>query len=268
MSMTPLRPFVLRGGRIVLDGNVVLEDVDFSMASGEFVALLGGNGAGKTTLVKALLGLIPLRSGSLEVFATPIERFRERYRIGYVPQRMTAAAGVPATVWEVVSSGRASRMRLMARSGNKDREAVRRALDAVRLTGNERQSVATLSGGQQQRTLIARALAAEPDVLVLDEPASGVDIESQEALAAGLGELREQGRSILLVTHGLGAMEPLVDRTVVLDSGRVVYDGPPLIPREGLRYLHLHPEYHPTGEHVHHHPEPEKRGLTLPPERP
>lgn len=219
-------PFDLRGARVVLGSRTVLHDVSLRLGPAELVFLLGDNGSGKTTLVKALLGLLPLEAGTLEVFSTPAARFRRWDRIGYVPQRPGASSGVPASVREVVLSGRAGKVGALRRYGPRDRELARRALEAVGLAALAGEPVANLSGGQQQRVLIARSLAGDPDVLVLDEPAAGIDAESQESLARTLAALREQGRSVLLVAHGLGPMRPLVDRTVVLASGRVVHDGP------------------------------------------
>lgn len=233
--------FSLEAGRVVLGGRPVLHEVNFEMHSGEFVVILGANGSGKTTLVRSLLGLAPLSSGTLRLFDRPPARFREWWRIGYVPQRFTATSGVPATVEEVVLSGRIARARRARAYSADDKAAARRALDAVGLAAKSKDAIDTLSGGQQQRALIARALSVEPDVLVLDEPVSGVDIEHQEIFASTLSALRAEGRSVLLVAHELGAMQNLVSRAVVLEAGRVAYDGPPLD-----EHFHI--------EHVHHHP--------------
>lgn len=231
----------IRQGTIVLGGTTVLDRADFFVGGDEFVALLGENGSGKTTLVRSLLGLVPLKAGTVRLFGEPIGSFHDWARIGYVPQRFTAAAGVPATVEEVVNSGRVARARLLRRSGSRDRLEVARALAAVGLSGIAGKRVSALSGGQQQRVLIARALATDPDVLVLDEPVSSVDVENQEAFAETLSRLRSEAKSVLLVAHALGAMETLVDRAVVLARGGVVYEGPP-------RPID-------TGEiHVHHQP--------------
>lgn len=239
--------FKLTGGRVVLEGNVAVERVDFTLTPQEFVVLLGANGSGKSTLVRALLGLVPLEAGELEVFGVQVGRFRDHSRIGYVPQRFTAVAGVPATVMEVVISGRAARSSWRGWR-DADHIAARRAIDLVGLGGLEKASAAALSGGQQQRVLIARALAGEPEVLVLDEPVSGVDIEHQHAFSETLIRLREDGATVLLVAHELGSMAELVSRAVVLEAGRVVYDGPPLA-------------HHGHEPHVHHHDEaPVSRG--------
>jgi zinc transport system ATP-binding protein len=236
--MTP--HFHLSGGTLNFGPTVALRDVHFHLEPGEFVVLLGANGSGKTTMVKALLGLVPLNRGRLEVFGTPLRKFRDWGRIGYVPQRSGAASGVPASVFEVVLAGRLARSRKWGPRTRDDARAVMHALELVDMEGKHKEPVETLSGGQQQRVLIARALAGEPDVLVLDEPVSGIDLEHQESFATTLGELNRGGRSVLLVAHALGVIEPLVSRAVVLTQGEVTYDGRP------LHELH--------DSHVHHHP--------------
>lgn len=242
MQQLDARVFSLTGGRVLLGNNVALDGVDFKLDRGEFLVLLGANGSGKSTLVRALLGLVPLAAGELSIFGTPLKRFRDRSRIGYVPQRFTAAAGVPATVEEVVLSGRAAKSSFFRAWSHEDHAAARRAIELVGLEGKERISAASLSGGQQQRTLIARALAAEPEVLVLDEPVSGVDIEHQHSFSDTLVALLSEGVTVLLVAHELGSMAELVTRAVVLDLGKVLYDGPPL-------------PHHGHESHVHHHDE-------------
>ena len=155
------------GGRPVLRGN------DLVVREGEFVALMGANGSGKSTLVRALTGLRPLTHGSVLLFGTPLHDFKARHRIGYVPQRGTATGGVPASVREVVASGRLTRRGLLRPAGRADRAAIADALEVVGLTDQAGDGVSTLSGGQQQRVLIARALAGEPDLFFLDEPTAG-----------------------------------------------------------------------------------------------
>jgi zinc transport system ATP-binding protein len=236
--MTP--HFHLNGGTVNFGATMALRSVHFHLEPGEFVVLLGANGSGKTTMVKALLGLVPLSKGRLDVFGTPLAKFRDWGRIGYVPQRASAASGVPASAFEVVLAGRLARSRKWGLHTRDDARAVREALELVDMADKHREPVETLSGGQQQRVLIARALAGEPDVLVLDEPVSGVDLEHQESFATTLGDLNRGGRSVLLVAHALGVIEPLVSRAVVLTQGEVTYDGKP------LRELH--------DSHVHHHP--------------
>ena len=218
----------VRGAAVELGGRPVLRGIDLVVRAGEFVALMGPNGSGKSTLVRAITGLHDLTFGEVLLFGTPLARFEERARIGFVPQRSSAAGGVPASVWEVVASGRLTKRRLLRPLGRDDRRAVTDALDVVGLSARARDSVAELSGGQQQRVLIARALAGEPDLFFLDEPTAGVDLASQHALATALGTLAARGATIVLVAHELGPLAPLVGRAVVMGDGRIGYDGPPL----------------------------------------
>jgi zinc transport system ATP-binding protein len=243
--------FELRDAHVVLGGTEVLRCVDFTLGENEFVAVLGANGSGKSTLIRALLRLIPLAAGTLRVFGVPVGEFGEWPRIGYVPQRLTSATGVPATVGEVVLSGRTPRLSRLRRFSDDDRAAAGDALAAVGLGHRRNDVVGHLSGGQQQRVLIARALAGTPEALVLDEPTAGVDHESQEAFAGTLRLLKERGVAVLLVSHHLGSLSDLVDRVVVVSGGEVSYDGP--VPPGGM------------ADDDHHHPgvsDPSRWGLS------
>ncbi len=203
----------------------VVQQVDLRVDRGELVVLLGENGSGKSTLVKGILGIASTMSGDVRLFGRPASA-AERHRIGYVPQRTTVAGGVPTTVREVVASGRVAGRRWFTRAGATDRSAVDAALDAVRLTDRAADPLATLSGGQQRRALIARALAAEPELLVMDEPMAGVDSANVDLLAEAIGGWKRQGLTLLIVAHGTGPLRPLVDRAVVMHRGHVQYDGP------------------------------------------
>jgi zinc transport system ATP-binding protein len=238
----------LRDGAVELGGRPILRGIDLAVQSGEVVALLGANGSGKSTLVRTLLGLVPTSSGEVRVFGTPLPQFRDWQRIGFVPQRAAATSGVPATVREVVAAGRLSHRRLFWPLSRADRDAIRSAIEAVGLADRAGDGVATLSGGQQQRVLIARALAARPDLLVLDEPTAGVDLESQQAFADALATLKGRGATIVLVAHELGPLADLVDRAIVMREGRVAYDGPPLtsftdIDADGWPHGHHHRDH-------------------------
>src|SRR5690349_10204560 len=189
------------------DGREILHDVALEVPGGEVVAILGANGSGKSTLIRTILGLVPIARGEIDLFGTPQKRFRDWSRVGYVPQRLGAGSGVPATVGEVVASGRLARRGIFRPPGAVDKAAVREALTRVGLLDRIGDPVATLSGGQQQRTLIARALAGHPDLLILDEPTAGVDAASQDAFAAALGRFAAAGGTILLVAAELGPLE-------------------------------------------------------------
>jgi zinc transport system ATP-binding protein len=234
----------LRSAAVTLGGRSVLRDVSLSVSSGETVAVLGANGSGKSTMVRAALGLTPLSGGEVRLFGTPIGAFHHWARVGYVPQRLGAGSGVPATVREVVASGRLARRGFLRLPSATEGRAVRDALETVGLADRARDPVSTLSGGQQQRVLIARALAGQPDLLVLDEPTAGVDAASQDAFADTLRHLIDGGETILLVAHELGPLEPLIARAVVMHGGEIIHDGD--VPRPA--------GHHADPHHVHLHP--------------
>jgi zinc transport system ATP-binding protein len=235
----------------------VLRGVTVAVDVGEVVAVLGANGSGKSTLIRAALGLVPTLTGEIRLFGRPLRgragRFTAWDRIGYVPQRLGAGSGVPATVREVVSTGRLARRGLGRPARAPDRRAVDAALGAVGLLDRATDPVATLSGGQQQRTLIARALAGEPDLLILDEPTAGVDAASQEAFAAALHRFVDGGGTVLLVAHELGPLRPLISRAVVVHHGVIVHDGP--VPEPAGH--HADPDH----DHVHPHAPEDLPGL-------
>ena len=205
----------------------MLRDVDFAVCAGEFVAIVGPNGSGKSTLVKAIVGLADRSAGELDLFGVPAERYRERWRIGYVPQRHTVGGPIPATVREVVMSGRLPRSGLWRPPKAADRSAVSRAMERVGVSDLASQPVHQLSGGQQRRVLIARALAAETELLLLDEPTAGVDVEAQASLVEVLGALSRQGVTIAVVTHELEPFSSHLTRVVWVSHGRIEYDGDP-----------------------------------------
>ena len=218
---------------IDIEASCILSTVNLAVESGEFVAVLGANGSGKTTLMRAILGLLPITSGQIDVFGTPIGRFREWGRLAYVPQRLHSAGAVPVSVHEVVGAGLISPQQRLPRRG--DRQRVVDALAQVGLADRRRDRFDALSGGQQRRVMIAAALTKDADLYVLDEPTAGVDAESQERISETFGSLREQGRTIVLVTHELGPFAALASRIVVLGSPRgetstVLYNGPPPVP--------------------------------------
>ncbi|MEU7853923.1 metal ABC transporter ATP-binding protein [Nonomuraea sp. NPDC049141] len=237
--------FSMTGGRVSLDRRDILRGIDLTVCPGEVVAVMGANGSGKSTLVRTLLGLTPLSGGQTLVYGTPPAKFREWWRIGYVPQRLAVGGGVPATVREVVTSGRIARQSRLRRTSPEDKAAAASALEAVGLSDRAGDPVQSLSGGQQQRVLIARALAGEPDTYVMDEPTAGVDADTQQLLADTLATLVLNGKTIVLVAHELGPLEPLITRGVVIREGRIAHDGRPPRPegdcaRPGHEHVHPH----------------------------
>ena len=224
-----MRPLALEFAGVdfaYVPGAPVLRGVGLRITAGEFVAVAGPNGGGKTTLLRLGLGLERPTRGRVLLFGQPASEFRGRSRIGYLPQRTQIGVHAPATVREVVETGRAA-LRPFGRLSRDDRDAVDEALERVGIAHLARRPVARLSGGQQQRAFIAKALAARPTLLVLDEPTTGVDVEAQEALAALLARLhRELAVTILYVSHEFGAVEHFVERLVLVRE-RVVFDGPP-----------------------------------------
>ena len=208
-------------------GQRVLENVDLRIEEGEFVAVAGPNGGGKTTLMRVLLGLERPAAGSALLFGEPAHRFSRRHLLGYLAQRSELGGDAPATVREVVSVGRLAVSGLFGPLRVRDREVVAESIARVGLEAVADVPVRTLSGGMQQRAFIAKALAGEPSLLVLDEPTTGVDAEAQESLAELLLRLHaDLGVTVLYVSHEFGAVEHFVQR-LVLVRREIVFDGSP-----------------------------------------
>jgi len=217
----------LRGATFGYAAGPVVENLSLTVGAGEVVALLGPNGSGKSTVVRGALGLSEHLGGTVSLFGKPLDRFDDRDRIGYVPQRHTMSGSVRSTVREVVATGQLAQRPWWRRAGAEDRRTVLDALRTVGLADRADTDVATLSGGQQRRVLIARALVARPEVLLMDEPTAGVDAASQHVLAEVLQRLAATGVTMVVVTHELAALRGIVDRIVELDAGRISFDGPP-----------------------------------------
>jgi zinc transport system ATP-binding protein len=208
-------------------GQPVLRDVDLRIERGEFVAVAGPNGGGKTTLLRLALGLERPLSGRVLLFGEPAHSSRHRRKVGYLAQRTMLGGDMPATVLEVVSAGRVAVRGLLRPITRSDRTAVQAAIERVGLAAHATIPIRELSGGQQQRAFIAKALAAEPSLLVLDEPTAGVDVGSQEGLAGFLASLHaDLGTTIVYVSHEFGAVERYVDR-LLLVRGAIAFDGHP-----------------------------------------
>jgi len=209
------------------NGTRVVDSVSFDLGEGEFCALVGPNGSGKSTLLRVLLGLARPTAGAVRLFGVEPDRLKERWRVGYVPQRPALARDLPATVEEVVSAGRLARTGWRGRMRKEDRDAVAHAIESVALGHVRDRRVSELSGGQQQRAFIAKAFASQPELLVLDEPVAGVDADSQRRFRDSLTHLVDaHGAAVLLVSHELGAVSDDLDRVIVL-KGKVLFDGTP-----------------------------------------
>ena len=202
----------------------VIEDVSLTVDPGEYVAVVGPNGSGKSTLMRLLLGLLDPDAGTARLFGERADRFDDGERIGYVAQGASAAKGMPITVREVVKMGRFPHVGI-GRLSSDDRTIVDDALATVGMSAFADRRVTQLSGGQRQRAFIARALASEADLLVLDEPTVGVDAESVDAFYDLLAALNARGITVLLIEHDLGAVVEHADRVVCLNRD-VHFDGP------------------------------------------
>ena len=221
MAVPEAEPLVTAEGvDVFLGGLPILRDINLHVHAGEAVAIVGPNGSGKTTLLRTLAALTPFQQGSIELFGTPFRRFRDWHRVGYVPQHATLNVQ-NATVREVVTSGRLAHRGAFRWFTRTDRAIVVEALERVGMADRARWPFTPLSGGQKQRVLIARALATQPDLLIMDEPLAGVDLEGQAILARLLGELRDDGLGVILVLHELEAMANVLDRIIRLRDGQV-----------------------------------------------
>jgi manganese/zinc/iron transport system ATP- binding protein len=201
----------------------VLWGIDLVVPKGKLVGIVGPNGAGKSTLIKAALGLVPTSSGWVKIFGKPAKKNLEA--VGYVPQRESVDWDFPVTVMDVVLMGRYGRLGLIKRPSAKDREIARECLEKVKMLPFANRQIANLSGGQQQRVFLARALAQESDLYFMDEPFAGVDAATEAAIIALLHELKERGKTLMVVHHDLPTARNYFDMLLLLNM-RVVAFGP------------------------------------------
>lgn len=201
----------------------VLWDVDISLPAQRLIAIVGPNGAGKSTLLKAILGLVPLASGSISIFDRPLKQARPL--IGYVPQRETVDWDFPVDAFDVVLMGRYGRLGWIRRPGKADREVAMASLKKVGMADYAARQISQLSGGQQQRVFLARALAQDAQLYFMDEPFAGVDAATEKAIVEVLRELRSTGRTVVAVHHDLQTVPEYFDHVVLLNM-RLVAAGP------------------------------------------
>lgn len=209
------------------DRNPVLQGVSFSVQKGDYIGIIGPNGGGKTTLLKIILGILEPDSGTVRIMGHDIHTLKERSVIGYVPQRIGQAEHrFPATVEEVVQSGRIARLGVLGKFGKQDHTAVERAMDIVGIREFKNRLIGDLSGGEMQKVFIARALAGEPKIVILDEPTTGVDAGSQRKFYEFLGNLnRDHHLTIVFVSHDVEVVSTEA-RSVICLNRSLVCEGP------------------------------------------
>jgi manganese/iron transport system ATP-binding protein len=228
---------------VTYDGNVGIERISIVLHPGEVLGIIGPNGSGKSTLLKTIAGLLRPERGMVEVYGCDPHRLAPG-TIAYVPQVETVDWNFPATVWDVVAMARFPRLHPFQRFSGRDRAAVRGALDAVNLEELRDRHISALSGGQQQRTFLARALAQEPRLLLLDEPATGVDAATAETLRVVVRDRASKGMPVLIATHDLENAEEWFDYLLLIDKSVVAYGRPSEVLRssefERLSRAHHH----------------------------
>ncbi|MFA5997402.1 MAG: metal ABC transporter ATP-binding protein [Candidatus Paceibacterota bacterium] len=222
-------PFIeLNNVSFSYDHNPVLENLSFTIRKGEYLGIIGPNGGGKTTLIKVILGLLHPTEGSIMLFGKDFHDFNDKHRIGYVPQRVTQNdREFPATVFEVVRTGRIARLGFFQRFTKKDNEAVEHAMEIAGIAKYRDTLIGNLSGGERQRVFIARALASEPDVLILDEPTVGVDIGAQKIFYDFLADLnKKHNLTILFISHDVDAVSQETNTVLCLNKTMVCHGLP------------------------------------------
>ena len=199
------------------NGHTALSGASFGIPRGTIAALVGINGSGKSTLFKAIMGFVPLARGSVTILGEPAGRALKRNVVAYVPQSEDVDWNFPVLVEDVVMMGRYGHMNMLRIPTARDREMVDAALDRVSMTAYRKRQIGELSGGQKKRVFLARALAQEGEVILLDEPFTGVDVRTEESIIALLKSLRDEGRIMLVSTHNLGSVPRFCDHAILLN---------------------------------------------------
>jgi manganese/iron transport system ATP-binding protein len=207
------------------NGHTALKDASFAIPRGTITALVGVNGSGKSTLFKAIMGFVPLAAGSVKILGRPAAEALRQNAVAYVPQSEDVDWNFPVLVEDVVMMGRYGHMNFLRMARRQDREAVDHALERVGMAAFRKRQIGELSGGQKKRVFLARALAQDGKVILLDEPFTGVDVRTEEAIIALLEGLRDEGRVMLVSTHNLGSVPRFCDRAVLINR-TVLCHGP------------------------------------------
>ncbi len=209
-------------------GQKILSDISLEIFNGEYVAIIGPNGGGKTTLIRMLLGLDVPTDGKIKLYGKKIKNFKEWHKIGYVPQRASLVdENFPATVEDIVKMGRTSKRSFFKGMSEEDKNAVKDAMTKMDVLDLKDKMVGTLSGGQRQRVMIARALASNPEILILDEPNTGVDMVSQKNFYALLAKLnKEENITIVFITHDIGVIADDIQRLFTINQKATICNNP------------------------------------------
>jgi len=220
--------FDIKNLSFVVKGQTILSNISLEIFRSEYIAIIGPNGGGKTTLIRMLLGLEKPTSGEIKIYGKRLSSFKEWHKIGYVPQRASQTdISFPATVLDIVKMGRTSQRTIFGTFSANDMKLVNDAMAKMDIVDLKDKMIGTLSGGQRQRVMIARALASKPEILILDEPNTGVDVASQKNFYALLRELNQnEGITIVFITHDIGVIADDIARLFTINQKAVICNNP------------------------------------------
>jgi zinc transport system ATP-binding protein len=220
--------FDLKNLNFDVNGQTILSNISLEIFSGQYIAVIGPNGGGKTTLIRMLLGLEKPTSGEIRIFGKKLKNFKEWHKIGYVPQRASHVdSSFPATVLDIVKMGRTAQRKLFSTFNQEDKDLVHDAMLKMDILDLADKMIGTLSGGQRQRVMIARALSSKPEILILDEPNTGVDIVSQKSFYALLKKLnKEDNITIVFITHDIGVIADDIARLFTINQKAIICNNP------------------------------------------
>lgn len=232
-------------------GQSILSHISLEIFHGEYIAIIGPNGGGKTTLIRMLLGLEKPTNGEIRLFGKKLKNFKDWNKIGFVPQRASQVdQNFPATALDIVKMGRVSKRKFFSRESAQDRQAVDDAMEKMDILDLKDKMVGTLSGGQRQRVMIARALASKPEILILDEPNTGVDVASQQSFYALLARLNKEDKmTIVFITHDIGVIADDIGRLFTINQKAIICNDP----KEAMSCEDMSELYGISAHLVHNH---------------
>jgi len=243
--------FDVKNLNFTVNGQKILSDISLEIFHSQYIAIIGPNGGGKTTLIRMLLGLDKPSSGSVKIFGKKIKDFKDWNKIGFVPQRAAQVdQNFPATALDIVRMGRVSKRKLFSRESEEDIQAVDDAMAKMDILDLKDKMVGTLSGGQRQRVMIARALASKPEILILDEPNTGVDVVSQNRFYTLLSKLNKEDKiTIVFITHDIGVIADDIGRLFTINQKATICNNP----KEALSCEDMSALYGISAHLVHNH---------------